>query len=80
MKAPTYPEADQRAPARPTTNRMPAAPWLFCRFLIAFVKMSLAGPGATLPRLSISGWVAEWPTSPRIETSASSAGKIARIP
>jgi hypothetical protein len=38
----------------PTMNRMPAAPWFFCRFLMALVKMSLAGPGATFPRLSIS--------------------------
>jgi hypothetical protein len=64
----------------PTTNRIPAAPWLPCRFLIALEKMSLAGPGATLPRLSISGCVTEVPSSPSSETSTSSAGKMANIP
>ena len=60
------------------TNSTPAAPWSPWRFLIALVKMSLAGPGATVPRLSISGCVADSPTRPRIETSTISAGKIAR--
>ena len=46
-------------------------------FSIALVKMSFAGPGATLPRLSISGWVADSPISPSTETSTISAGKIA---
>ncbi len=32
--------------ARPTTNRIPAAPWLWFRFSIALVKISWAGPGA----------------------------------
>ena len=59
-------------------NRTPAAPWSPWRFSIALVKISLAGPGATVPRLSISGCVADSPTSPRIETSTISAGKIAR--
>jgi hypothetical protein len=30
--------------------------------------------------LSISGWVADVPTSPRTDTSTSSAGKIASTP
>jgi hypothetical protein len=47
---------------------------------MALVKISLAGPGATAPRLSISGCVAESPTSPRIDTSTISAGKIASTP
>jgi hypothetical protein len=58
----------------------PAVPWLFCKFWIALVKIVFAGPGATLPRFSISGCVAEWPTSPRTETSAIIAGKIASTP
>ena len=80
MKAATYPDADHRARARPTTKNRPAWPLLFWRFAIAFVKISLAGPGATVLMLSMSGWVAEAPTSPRIETSAISIGKIERIP
>jgi len=61
-------------------KRIPAAPLLCCRFWIALVTISFAGPGATLPTLSISGWVADWPTRPRIETRTSSSGKIDRIP
>ena len=47
---------------------------------MALVRMSLAGPGATWATLSSSGWVADGPISPRIETSAMSAGKIASTP
>jgi hypothetical protein len=61
-------------------NAMPAAPWFFWRFSIALVKMSLAGPGATWPRLSISGWVVPLPSRPSIETSARMAGNSARMP
>src|SRR4051794_322657 len=42
--------------------------------------MSLARPGATLARLSISDWVADSPTGPSTDTSASSAGKIESTP
>ena len=77
MKAPMYPDADQSAASRPKTKNTPAAPWLPWMFLIALVKMSFAGPGATLPRLSIRGWVAESPISPSTETITISAGKIA---
>jgi hypothetical protein len=45
--------------------------------VIAFVKISCAGPGATSPRLSSSGCVADSPISPSSETSTISAGKIA---
>ncbi len=61
-------------------NAKPAAPWLPCRFSSAFVRISCAGPGATSPRLSISGCVADSPISPSTETSTSRAGKIARTP
>ena len=44
---------------------------------MALVKISFAGPGATVPSSSSSGWVADSPTRPRIETSTISAGKIA---
>jgi len=80
MNPETYPDADHRAPAMPTMKITPAAPRLLLRFSIALVKIVLAGPGATLLRFSISGWVAEWPTRPRIETSAMMAGKIASTP
>jgi hypothetical protein len=64
----------------PKKNRMPAAPWLFWRLVIALVKICFPGPGASEFRLLRSGWVAECPISPRIETSARSAGKIASTP
>ena len=80
MKAATYPEADQIAPAIPTMKRIPAAPRLCCMLVIALVRIWCTDPGASLLRLSINGCVADGPISPRIETSAMSAGKIARIP
>ncbi len=80
MNAPMYPEADQSAPPRPMTNTIPDPAWLDWRFWIALLRMSSTGPGATLSRLSISGWVAECPTSPSTDTTASSAGKMARTP
>ena len=40
----------------------------------------LGRAGRDLPRLSISGWVADSPISPRIETSTISAGKIDSTP
>ena len=64
------------ATAMPITKNTPAAPWLSSMFSIALVKMSWAGPGATLPRLSISGCVADSPMRPSTETSTISAGKI----
>ena len=64
----------------PTTNSTPAELRLFGRPLIALVKICWAVPGASLSRLSISVLVAEWPTSPTIEISAITAGKMARIP
>ncbi len=77
MKAPMYPDADQTAASRPNTKNAPAAPWLPWMSLIALVKMSFAGPGATLLRLSSRGSVAESPISPSTETITISAGKIA---
>jgi hypothetical protein len=47
---------------------------------MALVKISFAGPGATAPRLSIRGCVADSPISPRIDTRTMSAGKIASTP
>ena len=64
----------------PTKNMTPAEPRLFCRFWMVLVRMSLAGPGATCETLSSSGCVADGPISPRIETNAMMAGKIARMP
>ena len=43
---------------------------------MASVKISWAGPGATFSRLSMSGWVAESPISPRADTSTIRAGKM----
>src|SRR5919108_4072500 len=80
MNAATYPDADHSAAPSPTRNVRPAAPLLACRLLSEPVRISLAGPGAMVLRLSSRGWVADWPTSPRIETSARSAGKIERTP
>ena len=47
---------------------------------MALVKICFAGPGATLPRLSISGCVADWPTSPRTEMMTMIIGKMASTP
>ena len=73
----------RRRPQRERRGRRrtarPAAPWLRCRFVIASVKISCAGPGAIWRMLSSSVCVAESPSSPRTETSARIAGKIARI-
>ena len=79
MKAATYPDADHRAAASPTKKMTPADPCDRCRLRMASVKMSWAGPGASVDTLSISGWVADWPTRPSRETSTSSAGKIDRM-
>jgi hypothetical protein len=55
----------------------PLLDWMLVR---TFVRMSFAGPGATDPRLSSRGWVAEGPITPSTETSASSIGNSERIP
>ena len=41
--------------------------------------MSRAALGVKAPMLLKSGFVADWPTMPAIETSASEAGKIERM-
>ncbi len=68
------------ASATPMIRTTPAVPCWLWMFWVALVKICLAGPGATALRLSISGWVADGPTRPRIESKAISAGKIARTP
>src|ERR1044072_4436906 len=59
-----------------TTDALPA-PW---RFLIALVKISCAGPGATSWRFSSREFVTDSPSRPRTETSTSSAGKMESTP
>ena len=44
---------------------------------MALVRMSFAGPGATELMLSSRDCVVDSPSSPRMETRAISAGKIA---
>ncbi len=61
-------------------NTTPAAPWERCRPCTAPVKIWRPVPGASEPRWLMSGWVAECPIRPRIETSAIMAGKIAWMP
>ena len=61
-------------------NASPAAPWWDWMFLIALVKIVLAAPGATAPRLLISDWVTEWPSKPSTDTITISIGKIASTP
>ena len=61
-------------------NATPAVPRLFAICLTASPMIWLAEPGASLLRLSSSGWVAECPTSPRIDTSTISAGNSASTP
>ena len=55
-------------------------PLLDSRLVRTFVRMSLAGPGATLERLSSSGCVADGPITPSTETSASSIGNSESTP
>ena len=72
-----YPDAEFKAKTSPITKAMPAPPPLEARPSIAPVRISFAGPGATLPMFSSSGSVAAGPTRPMIETSAMSAGNSA---
>jgi hypothetical protein len=44
--------------------------------VIAVRSTDLTESGASVPRLSSSAWVAEWPVSPIADTSTSSAGKM----
>ena len=55
-------------------------PWLASRLVRTLVRMSLAGPGATVLRLSSSGCVADGPITPSTDTSASSIGNSDRTP
>ena len=55
-------------------------PWLDSRLVRTLVRMSFAGPGATLDRLSSSGWVADGPITPSTDTSASSIGNSESTP
>ena len=59
------------------TNAAPALPRLFWIPLSALWTMSLALEGASWVRLSMSGWVADFPTRPRIDVRKISAGNIA---
>ena len=61
-------------------NAMPAAPWWDWMLWIALVRIVLAAPGATAPRLLISDYVTDLPTNPRTDTMTISIGKIARTP
>src|SRR4051812_45277540 len=80
MNADTYPEADQIAPAMPTMNSPPAAPWFCASPLMALVMIDFAGPGANVPTFLVNESVAVGPSSPTIDTIASSAGKMASTP
>ena len=64
----------------PMTKAMPDALPEACRFRIASLRISCAGPGATFSRFLSSSSVADRPIRPRIDTTTSSAGKIERIP
>jgi hypothetical protein len=61
-------------------NRTPAVPWCPPTLWIALVKIVFAGPGATVARLLISGYVAECPIRPRTETITMIIEKIASTP
>ena len=47
---------------------------------MALVKICFAAPGATAPRLLISGWVTELPIRPSTDTITMIIGKMARTP
>src|SRR3954469_8784326 len=68
------------AATRPMMSATVEPPLLDCRLVRTFVRMSLAGPGATVARLSIRGWMADGPMTPSTETSASSIGNSERMP
>jgi hypothetical protein len=76
MNAPTYPEADHSAVARPTTSRMPAA--LLCEVIDwigpAKVLAALLGPSWDTTCVIVLLVDCGSATSPMIETSAISAG------
>ena len=55
-------------------------PWFCSRLVRTLVRMSFAGPGATVLRLSSSGCVADGPITPSTDTSASSIGNSERMP
>ncbi len=55
-------------------------PWLDSRLVRTLVRISLAGPGATVLSWSSSGCVAEGPITPSTETSASIIGNSERTP
>ena len=55
-------------------------PWFCSRLVRTLVRMSLAGPGATVPSWSSSGWVADGPITPRTDTSARIIGNSDSTP
>jgi hypothetical protein len=77
MKAPMYPDAENSAVARPTTNSTPAAPRFAVMLSIGPVSVEAAVPGLNSVTMSVSARVVATgsATRPMIDTSASSAGK-----
>ena len=75
--APTYPDADQRAPSTPITKVMPAAfddaSWVST----GPMKAPVVGEAAVSVFVSCDASVLPAPNSPRIDTIASSAGNSA---
>jgi hypothetical protein len=82
VKAPTYPDADQRAAARLTIRRRPADSRFEVIDSIGPRKVSAAEEGPMLVTMSVIVWVAGFGSAkrPTRETRAISAGKSDRSP
>ena len=82
MKAPTYPDADQSARARPRTKANPAAPRFEAIDSTGPRKVSAAesGPISVITSVTLRVVVSGSPIRPMIETSAISAGNSASRP
>jgi hypothetical protein len=80
MNAPTYPDADQIAPSRPTPSSAPAPPFDLTTLSIGPRNVSTADAGPTSRRMSSSAFVVCGccPTRPRIDTSTIRPGNRAR--
>jgi len=80
MKAPTYPDADHRAPAIPAAASVPPAPPLDRTCVIAVRNTSRTDPGASFCTLSKTVSTVEAPMSPSTDMASSSVGNTARKP
>ncbi len=75
-KAPTYPDADHSAPARPRTRARPAlGASTNCSTGPRSVSTADDGPSSSIICITASTVFSPWPKTPSSDTSARSAGK-----